>query len=201
MGLLPKKFDPKSYEEAILRWWWEEGVYREAKEARRGGPKFYFLDGPPYVTNPIHVGTAWNKLIKDVFLRYYRMRGFDVRDQPGFDMHGLPIEVMVERRLGIASKRDIEERLGVARFIDECRRYALENLKVLTGQFKNLGVWMDWDNPYRTIDNDYIESVWLVVKRAHERGLLWRGVKVVHWCPRCGTVLAGYEVTEEYREV
>ncbi len=201
IGVLPKKFDPKSFEPAILKWWEEERVYEEVKEAKRGGPKFYFLDGPPYVTNPIHVGTAWNKLIKDVFLRYHRMRGFDVRDQPGFDMHGLPIEVMVERRLGLTSKKDIEEKLGVAKFIEECKSYALENLKVLTSQFKNLGVWMDWDNPYRTIDNDYIEAVWLVIKRAHEKGLLWRGVKVVHWCPRCGTVLAGYEVTEEYREV
>ncbi len=201
IGLLPKRFDPRSYEEALLKWWEEDGIYREAKEAGRGGPKFYFLDGPPYVTNPIHVGTAWNKLIKDVFLRYHRMKGYDVRDQPGFDMHGLPIEVMVERRLGLGSKREIEEKLGVAHFVNECRAYALENLEVLTKQFKNLAVWMDWEKPYRTIDNDYIEAVWLVVKRAHERGLLWRGVKVVHWCPRCGTVLAGYEVTEEYREV
>ncbi|RLF12515.1 MAG: isoleucine--tRNA ligase, partial [Thermoprotei archaeon] len=197
--MLPKRFDPFSYEEELLKWW-ESEVYPRARDVKEG-PKFYFLDGPPYVTNPIHVGTAWNKLIKDAILRYKRMRGHCVRDQPGYDMHGLPIEVMVERKLGVSSKRDIEEKLGVARFVEECRAYALENLEVLTKQFKNLGVWMDWSRPYRTIDNEYIEAVWLVVKKAFERGLLERGVKVVHWCPRCGTVLAGYEVTEEYREV
>ncbi|MEM4699349.1 MAG: isoleucine--tRNA ligase [Candidatus Nezhaarchaeales archaeon] len=200
VGLLPKRFDPRSYEREVLDWWWNE-VYPKAKKEREGGPKFYFLDGPPYVTNPIHVGTAWNKIIKDSILRYKRMRGFLVRDQPGYDMHGLPIEVMVERRLGLASKREIEEKLGIARFVEECRSYALENLEVLTEQFKNLGIWMDWARPYRTIDNEYIESIWQVVKKAFERGLLERGTRVVHWCPRCSTVLAGYEVTEEYRDV
>ncbi|MCX8204270.1 MAG: isoleucine--tRNA ligase [Candidatus Nezhaarchaeota archaeon] len=200
VGLLPKRFDPLSYEGEILSWWWSE-VYPKIKEARKDGPRFYFLDGPPYVTNPIHVGTAWNKILKDSILRHMRMKGYLVRDQPGYDMHGLPIEVMVERRLGLSSKREIEEKLGIAHFVEECRSYALKNLGVLTEQFKNLGVWMDWDKPYRTIDNDYIEAIWLVVRRAFERGLLERGVKVVHWCPRCGTVLAGYEVTEEYRDV
>jgi isoleucyl-tRNA synthetase len=199
VGLLPRRFSPLSYEEELLKLW--EEIYPKVKEAVREGPKFYFLDGPPYVTNPIHVGTAWNKLVKDAILRYKRMRGFHVRDQPGYDMHGLPIEVMVERKLGLLSKREIEEKLGVARFVEECRSYALENLEVLTRQFKGLGVWMDWAEPYRTIDSYYVEAVWLAVKKAYERGLLERGVKVVHWCPRCGTVLAGYEVTEEYREV
>lgn len=201
VGLLSKHCDPKTYEEKIIKWYEEEKIYHEVKRASTGGLKFYFLDGPPYVTNPIHVGTAWNKLIKDVFLRYYRMKGYEVRDQPGYDMHGLPIEVMVERKLNLRSKREIEEKFGIGNFIRECRSYALENLKVLERQFKNLVVWMDWDRPYRTIDNDYIECVWLSIKKAHEKGLLWRGSKVVHWCFRCGTVLSGYEVTEEYREV
>ncbi|MEM1538671.1 MAG: isoleucine--tRNA ligase [Candidatus Nezhaarchaeales archaeon] len=201
IGLLPREYYPQRYEEEVLRWWKEERIYERVKGLRKSGPKYYFLDGPPYVTNPIHVGTAWNKIIKDAIIRQRRMLGYNVRDQPGYDMHGLPIEVMVERKLGFSSKKDIETKFGVARFIEECRNYALSNLQILTRQFLNLGVWMDWDNPYMTITNEYMEAVWWLVKRAYEKGLLARKERVVHWCPRCETVLAGYEVTEEYRLV
>ncbi|RLE50298.1 MAG: isoleucine--tRNA ligase [Candidatus Methanomethylicota archaeon] len=201
IGLLPKDYEPQRFEEEILSWWEANKIREKVNQLRANGPKFYFLDGPPYVTNPIHVGTAWNKILKDAYLRFYRMKGYHVRDQPGFDMHGLPIEVMVEKKLGTSTKRDIEEVIGVERFVNECKSYALENLKIATNQFKSLGVWMDWDNPYMTITNDYIEAVWWMIKKADEKGLLMRGVRVVHWCPRCETVLAGYEVTDEYRLV
>jgi isoleucyl-tRNA synthetase len=200
-GLSLKRYDPKAFEEDILRWWFESGVYEKARSTTGVRGKFYFLDGPPYVTASIHVGTAWNKIMKDVVLRYRRMRGYDVRDQPGFDMHGLPIEVMVERLLGLKSKKDIEV-IGVDRFVEECRSYALEHMKILTEQFRNLGVWMDWGNPYMTISDDFIEAVWWLIKRADEQGLLEEGLRVTHWCPRCETALAaGYEVSQEYREV
>ncbi|MEM2739821.1 MAG: isoleucine--tRNA ligase [Candidatus Bathyarchaeia archaeon] len=200
-GLPLKRYDPKAFEDDTLRWWFEEGVYERARSRSGVKGRFYFLDGPPYVTASIHVGTAWNKIMKDVVLRYRRMRGYDVRDQPGFDMHGLPIEVMVERLLGLKSKKDIEV-IGVDRFVDECRRYALEHMKILTEQFKNLGVWMDWGEPYMTISDEFIEAVWWLIKRADERRLLEEGLRVTHWCPRCETALAaGYEVSQEYREV
>lgn len=198
IGLLPKEYSAKKIEEEVMDFWERNKIYEKAKVKR--GNKFYFLDGPPYVTNPIHVGTAWNKILKDVYIRYFKMRGYEVRDQPGFDMHGLPIEVMVEKKLGIKSKKEIEE-MGIDNFVNACRQFALENLEIATKQFKNLGVWMEWDKPYKTIDNNYIESVWWLIKRAHEKGLLAQGKKIVHWCPRCETVLAGYEVTEEYREI
>lgn len=200
-GLSLRRYDPKAFEEDILRWWFEDGVYERARSRSSVKGKFYFLDGPPYVTASIHVGTAWNKIMKDVVLRYRRMRGYDVRDQPGFDMHGLPIEVMVERLLGLKSKKDIEI-IGVDRFVDECRRYALEHMKILTEQFKNLGIWMDWRKPYMTISDDFIEAVWWLIKKADEENLLEEGLRVTHWCPRCETALAaGYEVSQEYREV
>jgi isoleucyl-tRNA synthetase len=196
-----KRYNPKSLEREINSWWKENKLYEKTKAARKNGPKFYFLDGPPYVTNPIHVGTTWNKSIKDSVNRFKRMNGFNVRAQPGFDMHGLPIEVMVEKRLKIKTKREIEERITVKKFVDECRRFATANLRLLTRQFRDLGVWMDWDTPYMTLKDDYIESVWWLIKRADEKGMLKRGIKSVHWCYRCGTVLSGYEVAQEYREV
>ena len=199
VGTLTKQFNPREYEERLLKWW-DEARLRD-KAAQMGRKKFYFLDGPPYVTNPIHVGTAWNKILKDAYLRFHRMIGLRVRDQPGFDMHGLPIEVMVEKKLGIKSKKEIETKIGIKNFVEECRRYALDNLKIATNQFKNLGVWMDWEHPYMTITNEYIEAVWWMIKKAEEKGLLSKGLRVTHTCPRCETVLAGYEVTEEYREL
>ncbi|MDI9643665.1 MAG: isoleucine--tRNA ligase [Candidatus Verstraetearchaeota archaeon] len=198
IGKMSKEYEFKSVEESVFSYWSETGV--EEKVRSNGKEKFYFLDGPPYVTNPIHVGTAWNKILKDAFIRFYRMKGFKVRDQPGFDMHGLPIEVMVERKIGIKSKKEIEL-MGIENFIRTCKSFALENLEIATRQFKNLGVWMDWSSPYKTLDDHYIESVWAMLKKADERRLLSRGKKVVHWCPRCETVLAGYEATDEYREL
>ncbi|MEN3036037.1 MAG: isoleucine--tRNA ligase [Candidatus Methanosuratincola petrocarbonis] len=198
IGKMPKDYKSKAVEEGVFAYWQGRGIEEKVREAGQG--KFYFLDGPPYVTNPIHVGTAWNKILKDAYIRFYRMKGFRVRDQPGFDMHGLPIEVMVEKKIGIKSKKEIET-MGIENFIKACKSFALENLQIATRQFKNLGVWMDWDAPYRTLDDHYIESVWAMLKRADERKLLGKGKKVVHWCPRCETVLAGYEATDEYREL
>ena len=201
VGKTPKKYTVRSMEEEVLKWWEKKSIYKKTKNQGKGRKKFYFLDGPPYVTNPPHVGTAWNKLLKDMVIRYKRMRGFDVRDQPGYDCHGLPIEVKVEEDLQVKSKKEIEDKITVRVFIERCKRYAEENVKVQTSVFKNLGVWMDWDHPYLTLTNDYIESVWWTVKRADERGLLKKGLRVVHWCPRCETALAGYEATDEYRIV
>jgi isoleucyl-tRNA synthetase len=199
VGEIPKDYSSRVVEEEASKYWADEKIPEKLRE-REAKKKFYFLDGPPYVTNPIHVGTAWNKTLKDAYIRYLRMNGFCVRDQPGFDMHGLPIEVMVEKKIGIKTKKEIEA-LGIDKFVNSCKQFALENLKVATDQFKNLGVWMDWDSPYKTLDSSYIESVWWLVKRAEERRLLGRGKKIVHWCPRCETVLAGYEATDEYRAV
>jgi len=128
------------------------------------------------------------------------MRGYNiVSDRPGYDCHGLPIEVKVEQLLGVKSKREIEERIGVESFIEHCRKFALSNAKAMTKWFKELGVFMDWKNPYYTITNEYISAAWWLVKRAEELGLLDVEYRVVYWCPRCSTTLAEYEV--EYREL
>ncbi len=201
VGKIPHKYSPNILEKKILSWWTKNKIYEKVKQRLQGKSKFYFLDGPPYVTNPPHVGTAWNKILKDTVIRYLNMMDYNVRDQPGYDCHGLPIEVKVEEDLKIKSKREIEESITIRRFIELCKSYAQQNTKIQTSIFKDLGVWMDWDKPYLTYKNEYIESVWWIIRRAEEKGLLQKGLKVVHWCPRCETALAGYEVTDEYRNV
>src|SRR5581483_6041117 len=103
-----RSYDPRALETRVAAWWKEHDAYAQTKALRASGPQFYFLDGPPYATGRIHIGTARNKILKDVFVRHMRMKGFAVRDQPGYDMHGLPIEVKVEKELGFAAKKDIE---------------------------------------------------------------------------------------------
>lgn len=196
-----RRYDPKSIQERVEALWKSKEIPKRAGEIRKGEKRIYFLDGPPYVTGSIHVGTAWNKVLKDLYIRYKTMRGFWVTRRPGFDMHGLPIEVKVEGELGIKSKKEIEEKIGVDNFIRYCKEYSLRYMRVNTEQFRKLGVWMDWENPYLPITNEYIESAWWTLKRAHERGLLERGLGVIFWCPRCETALAEHEVRGEYRDV
>ena len=201
VGKLTREYDPHQTEQQTLDWWRSSRIYQKTKKKFAKRPKFFFLDGPPYVTNAPHVGLAWNKTLKDIVIRYYRMKGFNVHDQPGYDCHGLPVEVMIEKSLKLGSKKDIENVVGVDRFMVECRKFAEENVQAQTRVLKDIGVWMDWDNPYLTFKDEYIESVWWTIKRAHEKRLLYKALKVVHWCPRCETALAGYEVTDEYRTV
>jgi isoleucyl-tRNA synthetase len=201
IGKIPQNYSFSTIEKRILRDWNKNRIYKKLKKQLKDQKKFYFLDGPPYVTNPPHVGTAWNKILKDALIRHRRMLGYNVRDQPGYDCHGLPIEVKVEEDLNIKSKREIEESISISKFIEYCKHYAQQNMNIQTKIFKDLGIWMDWDNPYLTFKNEYIESVWWVIKRADEKKLLKKGMKVVHWCPRCETALAGYEVTDEYRTI
>ncbi len=186
-------YNAKEIEKDIQAYWKSENAYEKTKELRADGEKFYFVDGPPYTTGAIHLGTAMNKTVKDIFIRYWRMKGYNVRDQPGFDMHGLPIEVKVEKNIGVHSKKDIEE-LGIDKFTTTCKEFALGLHADMTEQFKQLGVWMDWDNPYQTIKLDYLESAWWTIQRAHEKDLLKPSNRVVTWCPRCETALAEAEI-------
>ena len=181
----------KEVEKFVKDFWEKNEIYQKAKE--KGDKQFFFVDGPPYTTGRIHLGTAWNKVIKDTILRFKRMQGFRVTDTPGWDMHGLPIEVKVEQELGIKEKKEIEK-FGIDKFVRMCMDYALKNKDAMTEQFKSLGVWMDWDNPYMTIKAEYINAAWWTIKQAHEKGLLEKKLMVVNWCPRCETALADAEV-------
>jgi len=190
-------YDAPELEKKIHKFWEKEKIYKKVKEMRKGGDKFYFCDGPPYATGQIHPGTAWNKCVKDAVCRYKRARGFNVRDQAGFDTHGLPIEVKIEQELKLKSKKDIQK-IGVAKFIKKCKEFATKYISVMSEQFKSLGCWLDFDDCYLTYKNPYIESVWGTIGKAHEKGLLERGVYVLPFCPRCETAIANYEL--EYDE-
>lgn len=184
-------------EDWVFSFWEKNDIYHKIKSLKGNKGKLYFLDGPPYASaSTIHLGTAWNKVLKDALLRYYRMLGYDVWDKPGYDTHGLPIEILVERMYNIKNKKEIETSVGIERFVNTCLNVVKNNIKGMTENFKQLGVFMDWENPYVTYSDDYIESGWYLFKVAHDKGLLYRSQRVLHWCPRCETTLADYEVSE-----
>jgi len=197
-----EKYDQFKVEKEVMKFWEKNNIYEKIREKSFSSQKkIYFLDGPPYASsNVIHPGTAWNKVIKDTLLRYYRMMGFWVWDKPGFDTHGLPIEIKIEKEFGTKTKRDIPEKIGIDKFVNSCKNFAYKNIKAMMEQFKEIGVFMDWNNPYITFKNEYIESGWWLFKKAYEKGLLDEELLVVHWCPRCQTTLADYEVSE-YKEL
>src|SRR5438309_2096051 len=144
-----KRYAPLEVERQVHEFWARAKVYAKTVAARSKGDDFYFGDGPPYTTGSIHLGQVLNKSVKDAVLRYRRMRGFHVRDQPGYDMHGLPIEVQVEKTLGITNKKESED-LGIEKFVSTCRKFALDMLNNMTDQFRALGTWMDWVWSYIT---------------------------------------------------
>ncbi|MEM2874102.1 MAG: isoleucine--tRNA ligase [Candidatus Nanoarchaeia archaeon] len=192
-------YEPFKIESEVLQFWQKNKIYEKAKKKTAKGQKFYFLDGPPFPSGETHPGTAANKVAKDALIRYKRMRGFNVWDRPGWDMHGLPIEKKVEKELGLKSKAEIEKKVGIQKFINACKAFATKYMGVMERDFERLGVWMPWREAYLTLDPIYMESVWYGIKRAHERGLLYKGKKTLYWCPHCETSLAKNEL--EYKSV
>ncbi|WP_331235184.1 isoleucine--tRNA ligase [Natronorarus salvus] len=192
------QYDPEAVEERVFEYWDEVDAYERARENREGAERFFFLDGPPYTSGAAHMGTTWNKTLKDAYIRHLRMRGYDVTDRPGYDMHGLPIETKVEEKLGFENKKDIEA-FGMENFIEECKEFADEQLEGLQEDFVSFGVWMDWENPYKTVTPEYMEAAWWGFSQAHERGLVTQGKRSISQCPRCETGIANNEV--EYEDV
>ncbi|MCC7553005.1 MAG: isoleucine--tRNA ligase [Methanobacteriaceae archaeon] len=195
-----KSFNHKEIEKKIQDFWKKNNIYDEVNLLRGDGPKYSFLDGPPYCSGNIHLGTAWNKVIKDTHLRYKSMEGFNVRRQAGWDMHGLPIEHKVEELLNLKNKQEIEEKIGIDNFVNQCKDFACKHKNSMTEQFKSLGVWMDWKNPYMTLDPQYMESSWWTMQKAHEKDLLVNDLRVISWCPHCETALAAAEIDYEDKE-
>ena len=187
------EYKPLELEKSVQEFWARAKVYAKTVAARAKGKDFYFCDGPPYTTGAIHLGQVLNKTVKDAVVRWRRMQGYHVRDQPGYDMHGLPTEVQVEKTLGITNKKEIED-LGIEKFVNACRDFAEDRLRRMDAQFQSLGVWLDWERPYLTVKNEYIEGAWWTFKRAAERGLLYEALRSLQWCARCETALAEAEV-------
>jgi hypothetical protein len=177
--------------EAIARW---EAIdlYGQIRRARKGAPKFVFHDGPPYANGQIHLGTALNKILKDIVIKSRTMAGFDVPYTPGYDCHGLPIELRVDRELG-PKKRD----MSIAEIRRACREYAGRYIDVMTAEFKRLMVFGDWEHYYLTMNPRYQADIARALGKFVERGLVYKGKKPVHWCIHCRTALAEAEVEYE----
>lgn len=195
-----KKYEFSKIDKSVHDFWTDKDIFSKVNKIRKNGPQYSFLDGPPYCSGKIHLGTAWNKVIKDTLLRYKSMNGFSLRRQAGWDMHGLPIEHKVEELMGIKSKQEIESKIGISTFVEKCKEFAFKNKLEMTKQFQSLGVWMDWDNPYMTLDPNYMQSAWWTLKRAHEQDLLTKDKRVISWCPHCETALAAAELDYEEKE-
>jgi isoleucyl-tRNA synthetase len=187
-------------ERDVLDFWKENRTFEKSLELRKKSKRYSFYDGPPFATGTPHYGHIVASTLKDVIPRYYTMKGFYVERRWGWDCHGLPIENIAEKELGIKRKKDILE-LGVKKFNDFCRSkvldYADEWGKVIT----RLGRWADMENAYKTMDLSYMESVWWVFKELYDQGLIYEGYRSMHICPRCETTLSQSEVTEGYKTV
>ena len=167
---MPGKYDFNEIEPKIMKFWLDNSIYKKAKEKNLGKDRYYFLDGPPYTSGKVHIGTAWNKSLKDCLLRYKRMNGLDVWDRAGYDMHGLPTSLKVRKKLGLKHLEDIQK-YGTAKFIKECKKYAVDTMNKMTKDYYKWGVWFDHDDAYQPVKNDFMEGVWWALKRAHKNGL------------------------------
>jgi isoleucyl-tRNA synthetase len=193
-----KPYDFKEVEAQVLKLWEDKDIYQKVKEKNKDGKPFYFLQGPPYTSGKIHMGTAWNNSLKDIAMRYRRMKGFDVWDRAGYDMHGLPTERKVMALQKMKLKSDIEK-FGVEKFVNECLKFSTEMADAMNKDLWCLGVWMDFENAYMPVKNEFIEGEWFLVKKAHEQGRLYEGEKTLTWCPNCATAMAKHEC--DYKEV
>lgn len=187
-------------EKKIMGFWKEEDIFRKSIRNREGKPTFTFYDGPPTANGKPHIGHVLTRAIKDIIPRYKTMKGFKVFRKAGWDTHGLPVELEVEKKLGISGKPQIEE-YGVERFIKQCKASVFTYAKEWEDMSERVAFWADMENPYVTYHNDYIESVWWALKTIFDKGLLYKGYKVMPYCPRCGTSLSSHEVAQGYKEI
>lgn len=185
-------------EHEVLKLWEEEKYYDKLVAKNKGNKMFRFLDGPITANNPMGVHHAWGRSIKDIFIRYKSMRGYDCRRQNGFDSQGLWVEVEVEKQLGFKTKKDIEE-YGMDKFTRQCVERVKHFSGIITEQSKRLGQWMDWDNSYYTNTDLNIQGIWHFLKVCDDNGWIKREYKPMPWCPRCGTSLSEHEMTGSYK--
>nr|QNO54103.1 isoleucine--tRNA ligase [Methanosarcinales archaeon ANME-1 ERB7]QNO56585.1 isoleucine--tRNA ligase [Methanosarcinales archaeon ANME-1 ERB7]QNO56620.1 isoleucine--tRNA ligase [Methanosarcinales archaeon ANME-1 ERB7] len=187
-------------EEEILELWDTEDTFERSVNQRKAGKKFVFIEGPPTANGLPHPGHILTRVVKDLVLRYRTMQGYYVDRKAGWDTHGLPVEIEVEKNLRINTKREIEN-YGIEKFNKKCKDSVFRYEKEWVNATKRVGFWIDMDLPYITFDNKYIESVWWSLKETWKKGLLYKGHKVVPYCPRCETTLSSHEVAQGYRDV
>ncbi|MBU2579188.1 isoleucine--tRNA ligase [Patescibacteria group bacterium] len=188
-------------EEKILNFWKEKKIFEKTlkKPSKKGD--FVFCDGPPFATGAPHYGHIVGSLMKDVVPRYWTMQGYHVERKWGWDCHGLPIENIVEEEMAIKNKKEIEEKIGVEKFNEACRNKVLFYADEWKKFIPRMGRWADMEKPYKTMDLDYMESIWWVLKQLWDKGLIYEDYKIMHICPRCETTLSQSEVSEGYKEI
>ena len=191
-------FVPRELE--VLDFWQKNDVFKKSVQAREGGPEYVLFDGPPTANGKPHIGHVLTRVMKDLMPRYYTMKGYHVPRKAGWDTHGLPVELEVEKLLGLDGKPQIEA-YGVEPFIQKCKQSVWKYQHEWEKMSDRVGFWMDMEHPYVTYHNDYIESVWWALKQISDKGLLYKGHKVVPYCPRCGTALSSHEVAQGYKDV
>ena len=193
--------DLNEREEEILRYWAENSINEKVRTKNRNiGKPFYFLDGPPFVTGELHLGQVWTKAFKDMVVRYKRSRGFDVVDRAGYDTQGLPAEHLVEKKLKLASKRDIEEKIGIELFIKTCKEEIDYYIGMWKNDFERFGVSLDFSKPYLPHSNEYMEGEWALFKTINERGYLYHGKKTTAYCPHCECVVSQGSMEVEHSD-
>ena len=187
-------------EKEVLEFWKENDIFKKSIEKNEGHPEFSFYDGPPTANGKPHIGHILTRVMKDIVPRYKTMKGYHVLRKAGWDTHGLPVELEVEKMLGIDGKPEIEK-YGVEPFIQKCKESVWKYKHEWEVMSDRVGYWADMDNPYVTYDDNYIESVWWSLKEIDKKGLIYKGHKVVPYCPRCGTALSSHEVAQGYKDV
>lgn len=198
LSSLPKRYDPLAVEKEVLEFWNTNQIYEKTVDLRKSGPAWNFLEGPPTTNGFMHVGHARGRAMKDAEIRYQTMKGHNVWRRGGWDMQGLPVELEVERKEGIAEKGHIESSMGMDQFVQKCKDLTDFYLDRWVNDSIRLGLWLDYPSAYQTRRDDYIEHVWHFLKLANEKGLLGRGYRVNPTCPRCNTALSGHEVSQGY---
>lgn len=203
-----KKVDPKvnfpHIEEEILNYWKKNKIFEKSIESRPADKPWTFLDGPPFITGLPHYGSLLSSIPKDIFPRFWTMKGYRVRRVWGWDCHGLPAENKVENKLGIERKKDIEEKIGIKRFIDECKLYVQDVSSEWEWYIDHIGRWVDFKNAYKTMDLPYMESVMWVFKTIYDKGYIYKGLRVSLYCPHCATPISNFEVAmdaDNYKEI
>ncbi len=187
-------------EKEVLQFWKENKIFEKNVDSNQGNREFTFYDGPPTANGKPHIGHILTRVIKDIIPRYHVMKGDHCLRKAGWDTHGLPVELEVEKVLGMDGKQDIEK-YGIEPFIQKCKESVWKYKSEWEKMSDRVGYWADMENPYVTYDDNYIESVWWAIKTIAEKGLLYKGHKIVPYCPRCGTALSSHEVAQGYKDV
>ena len=193
-----KKVDPrKKYsemEKEVIKFWKEDKTFEKSVDQRSKDKYYSFYDGPPFITGVPHYGTLLSSIVKDAVPRYWTMKGYRVERRWGWDCHGLPAENMVEKKLGIKSKREIEEKIGIAKFNEACFAETSKIASEWEEVIDRIGRWVEFKNAYKTMDKDYMESVWWAFSELYKKGLIYEDVRVSLYCPRCSTPLSNFEI-------